>query len=116
MKITTYTKVTNKFDFKKWRRMEIKKGYYIDGDEQYLIDFEYCNFSTLNENYYRFYRFNCKTAPPYYLKLTFWRNIQFRYEQGLGWFQQKGNIMWLGNIVAIVVNIAVLILNIIVKI
>lgn len=95
--------------------MEIKKGYYIDGDNQYLVDFEHCNFSTLNDNYYRFYSFNSKTAPPYYLKLNFWKNIQFRYEQGRGWFQQKENIMWLSNIVAIVVNIVVLILNTVVR-
>ena len=104
MEVIKYRKNNNKQEFIKEHKIKVKRGVYCEKDNQYQVDFEYCHFSTFNNHYYRFRNFGSGNRR-YYLKFNWRENILFRYQQGLGWFQQKENILWLCNIIVLLLTI-----------
>lgn len=104
MKVIKYRKHYNKQEFIKEKEIVVKRGVYCEKNNQYQVDFEYCHFSTFNNHYYRFRNFGTSERR-YYLKFNWWKNILFSYQQGLGWFQQKDNILWLCNIIVLLSTI-----------
>ena len=104
MKAIKYSKINNRQEFTNEKEIVVKRGVYCEKDKQYQVEFDYCDFSTFNNHYYSFKNFGCGNRIKY-LKFNWWKNILFRYQQGIGWFQQKDNILWLCNIIVLLLTI-----------
>lgn len=82
MKLQTYRKEMNKFAFKECQLWDFHRGYYNDGNNQYIVSFEKdSKLSTFCKHYYRFHRFDDKDHSIYWLILNPFKNFIFQCVQ-----------------------------------
>ncbi len=87
MILPVYTKKVNSNVFTPIGSWEFTKGWYNDGKNQYMAQFEYVKqICTLNEHFYRFPLYGITQTDRYYwLKLNFWEFLHFECVQGRIW-------------------------------
>lgn len=79
MKLQSYRKEINKFSFKEWRIWDFHKGYYDDGNNQFIVSFEKDRkLSSFCKNYYRFHRFDDNDHSIYWLILNPFECFRFQ--------------------------------------
>jgi len=82
MKLQTYRKETNKFAFKECKIWDFQRGYYNDGNNQYIVSFEKdSKLSSFCKHYYRFHRFDDNDHSIYWLILNPFNNFVFQCVQ-----------------------------------
>lgn len=79
MDLPIYVKELNRDSFRFRHYWEIRRGWYNDGENQFIVEFEpVTSISTFNKRYYRFPRFGDKHTHMYYwLILTPKQSIRF---------------------------------------
>ena len=82
MKLPVYKKEINKFAFKQCHDWDFHKGYYSEGEHQYMVTFEPVeNISTFRNHYYRFHKYNDQGLYVFWLKLGWFQNVRFQCMQ-----------------------------------
>lgn len=82
MKLKVYDKTINKKEFYHIHTWDFSKGWYDDGENQYIVTFEPVqNISSVTHHFYRFRLFGAEKTDVLFLNLGFWENIRFRVLQ-----------------------------------
>lgn len=110
-KYKIFTKELNRKVFKHVKTWNITKGWYDDGEGQYITKFESVPIiSTFNHHYYRFHLYGADNTPVYWLDLNFFQNIRFRWMQftGQDFFNYLAVIGAIGTVIGTIVGIITL--------
>ena len=76
MKLPTYRKETNKFAFQECKIWDFQRGYYNDGNNQYIVSFaKDSKLSSFCKHYYRLHRFDDNDHSIYWLILNPFKNF-----------------------------------------
>lgn len=110
-KFKIFTKEPNRKLFNYVNTWEISKGWYDDGNGQYITKFESVPIiNRLNHHYYRFHRYGADDTAVYWLDLNFFENIRFRLMQftGQDFFNCLATIGAIGTLIGTIVSFVTL--------